>query len=60
MGKIVCGNVIHIDETQINLQRGKGYVWVLANWEEVVYLYRPTRGSFFAGDAERVYGCVDF
>ena len=47
MEKIVCGNVIHIDETQINLQRGKGYVWVLANWEEVVYLYRPNRKGDF-------------
>jgi len=47
LGKILCGNVIHIDETQINLQRGKGYVWVLANWEEVVYLYRPTREGDF-------------
>jgi predicted RecB family nuclease len=43
MGKILYGDVIHIDETQINLQKGKGHVWVLANWEEVVYLYRPTR-----------------
>lgn len=47
LGKILCGNIIHIDETQINLQKGKGYVWVLTNWEEVVYLYRPTRKGEF-------------
>jgi hypothetical protein len=47
MKRIVRGNVIHIDETQINLQRRKGYVWIFANWEEVVFLYRPTREGGF-------------
>jgi predicted RecB family nuclease len=47
MKRIVRGNVIHIDETQINIQRRKGYVWIFANWEEVVFLYRPTREGGF-------------
>ena len=41
--------MIHIDETHANLQKGKGYVWVLTNLEEVVYLYKPSReGEFLA------------
>jgi predicted RecB family nuclease len=59
VGKILCGDVIHIDETQVNLQRGKGYVWVLANWEEVAYLYRPTReGDFLQGMLKEFKGVL--
>src|SRR5262249_57778520 len=29
------------------LKKGKGYVWVFTNLEEVVYLYRPTREGDF-------------
>jgi hypothetical protein len=45
--KILAGNLLHIDETEVKLQTGKGYVWVFANLEEVVYLYRPTREGDF-------------
>jgi len=45
--KILCGELIHIDETHANLQKGKGYVWVLTNLEEVVYLYKPSREGEF-------------
>jgi hypothetical protein len=41
--KILSGAIMHADETHINLQKGKGYVWVLATMGEVVYVYRPTR-----------------
>jgi predicted RecB family nuclease len=44
---IVSGKIIHADETQVKLQRGQGYVWVLANLEEVIYLYRPGREGDF-------------
>ena len=43
MQRLLTGNVIHVDETQITLRYGKGYVWALTNMEEVVYLYRRTR-----------------
>jgi hypothetical protein len=48
--KLVAGNLIHADETEVHLKRGgKGYVWVFTNLEEVVFLYRPTReGGFLA------------
>jgi predicted RecB family nuclease len=47
LARIVRGAVAHADETQVNLQRGKGYVWVLTNMEDVVYLYRPNREADF-------------
>ena len=47
MVRLLAGKVIHIDETEIRLQHGKGYVWVLTNIEEVVFLYRPTREADF-------------
>ena len=43
ISRIASGGIVHADETHINLQKGKGYVWVLANMEEVAYVYRPTR-----------------
>ena len=45
--KIISGKIIHADETEISLLHEKGYVWVLANMEEVVYIYRPTRKADF-------------
>jgi predicted RecB family nuclease len=48
--RILAGPVLHVDETEVKLRAGKGYVWVLAAAEEVVYLYRPTReGDFLPG-----------
>jgi len=39
--------VLHVDETVVKLKTGKGYVWVFASLEEVIYLYRPTREGDF-------------
>jgi hypothetical protein len=47
LARIVRGPLAHADETQVNLQKGKGYVWVLTNMEDVVYLYRPNREADF-------------
>jgi hypothetical protein len=47
LAKLTSGAVIHADETHVNFQKGKGYVWVLANMEEVVYLYKPSREGQF-------------
>jgi hypothetical protein len=44
---ILAGNLLHIDETQVTLRVGKGYVWVLTNLEDVVFMYRPTREGDF-------------
>jgi predicted RecB family nuclease len=44
---ILSSNVLHVDETTVKLQNGKGYVWVFTNLEEVVFMYRPTREGAF-------------
>ena len=45
--KILAGPLLHIDETEVGFKKGKGYVWVRTNLEEVVYIYRPTREGDF-------------
>jgi hypothetical protein len=45
--KILAGPVLHADETYVKLRTGKGYVWVFASPEEVIYMYRPTREAEF-------------
>jgi len=44
---MLAGTLLHVDETEVKLQRGKGYVWVFTNLEEVVYMFRPTREGDF-------------
>ena len=34
-----------MDETTVNFRKSKGYVWVIANMENVIYVYRPTRDA---------------
>jgi len=43
LNKMVTGELIHADETKVNIRGKDGYVWVLANLEEVVYFYTETR-----------------
>jgi predicted RecB family nuclease len=43
LSKLLSGDILHLDETNVNFRHGKGYVWVVANMENVVYVYRPTR-----------------
>jgi hypothetical protein len=50
LGRIVDGHLAHADETEVDLKRGKGYVWVLANLEDVVYFYKPGREAAFLQD----------
>jgi predicted RecB family nuclease len=47
LDKVLSGSVLHIDETEVKLKAGKGYVWVFASLEDVVFLYRPTRQGEF-------------
>src|SRR4029078_13050490 len=53
LDKILSGILVHIDETEVKLKHGKGYVWVFTNIEEVVYMYRPTREGEFLRDLLR-------
>jgi hypothetical protein len=41
--KILSSKVVQVDETEVKLRNGKGYVWVFTTLEEVVYMYRATR-----------------
>jgi predicted RecB family nuclease len=50
LAKMLAGPVLHIDETEVKLRSGKGYVWVFATAAEVVYLFRPTREGDFLRD----------
>jgi hypothetical protein len=43
--KLVSGPLLHADETTMNLQKGKCYVWVFTNMEEVVFVWRPDRNA---------------
>jgi hypothetical protein len=48
--RIAGSSLAHGDETVVDLARGKGYVWVLANMEDVLYLYKPSREAGFLRD----------
>jgi predicted RecB family nuclease len=48
--RIVGSHLAHADETEVALRQGKGYVWVLANQEDVLYLYKPSREAGFLKD----------
>jgi len=43
LDKILAGPVLHVDETEVKLKTGRGYVWVFTSVEEVVFFYKPTR-----------------
>jgi hypothetical protein len=47
LAKILSGDVLYIDETEVKLRTGKAYVWVFATAVEVVYMLRPTREGDF-------------
>jgi predicted RecB family nuclease len=53
LDRILKSGLIHSDETHANLKKGKGYVWVLANLEDVQYMYRPNREADFLLDLLR-------
>jgi predicted RecB family nuclease len=50
LGRIVGGRFAHADETEVALRQSKGYVWVLANQVDVLYLYKPSREAGFLKD----------
>ncbi len=41
--KLRGGKLIHADETKITTRASIGYLWILANMEEVLYVYTDTR-----------------
>jgi hypothetical protein len=53
LDRVVAGRLVHADETHVNLQKGKGFVWALTNLEDVAYLYKPSREADFLQDLLR-------
>jgi predicted RecB family nuclease len=53
LAKMVSGPLLHVDETEVKLRTGKGYVWVFTSLEEAIYIYRPTREGKFLQDMLR-------
>jgi hypothetical protein len=58
MERILAGQDVHADETEVKLKTGKGYVWVFSSLEEVVYMYRPTREGAFLQELLRGFNGV--
>jgi predicted RecB family nuclease len=55
LSDLIKGDLIHIDETTINLQKDKGYVWVLASTKSVYFFYRRSREGSFLADMLRKF-----
>ncbi|MGJ4960362.1 TM0106 family RecB-like putative nuclease [Bradyrhizobium sp. HKCCYLRH2015] len=45
--QLLDGPVLYIDETEIKLKDGEGYVWVLASNSATIYMFRPSREGGF-------------
>jgi len=43
--RLCSGRLLHVDETKISIGGKDGFVWVLANMEEVAYVYSETRAG---------------
>jgi len=43
--KLKVGAFLHVDETKISIRGNDGFVWVLANMNEVAYVYTESRES---------------
>jgi hypothetical protein len=58
LARLKTGSVLHVDETEVRLRTGKGYVWVFSSIEEVVYVHRPSREGEFLKDLLKGFGGV--
>ncbi len=53
------GNLIHADETEVSLRTGRGYIWVFASLETVIFLYKSSReGDFLKAYLEGFHGVL--
>jgi predicted RecB family nuclease len=48
--QLLYGDILHVDETKVNLRIGKGYVWIFSNMNTVYYLFRQDRTTEFLKD----------
>ena len=47
LSQLIAGPVLHIDETEVKLKDGRGYIWVFANESAAVYIFRRSREGDF-------------
>jgi transposase-like protein len=47
LAQLIAAPVLHVDETEVKLKNGKGYVWVFANTSATVYIFRHSREGNF-------------
>jgi transposase IS66 family protein/RNase H-like protein len=45
--QLMAGPVLHIDETEVKLKDGSGYIWVFASESAAVYIFRRSREGNF-------------
>jgi predicted RecB family nuclease len=53
--QILNGSILHVDETKVNLNNGKGYVWIFSNMNTVYFLFRRDRTTDFMKDLLKGY-----
>jgi len=49
--RVTNGRMLHVDETKVSIKGKEAFVWVFANLEEVVYVYRASRDATFVREA---------
>jgi hypothetical protein len=47
VAQLIAGSVLHVDETEVKLKDGSGYVWVFANASTAIYIFRRSREGAF-------------
>jgi hypothetical protein len=47
LAQLMAGPVLHIDETEVKLKDGSGYIWVFASESAAVYIFRRSREGNF-------------
>jgi Transposase IS66 family len=58
LAKVIAGQVLHADETEMKLRDGAGYVWVFANLDAAVYIFRPSREGEFLHESLKDFNGV--
>jgi predicted RecB family nuclease len=58
LASLRSGKLIHADETEVSLRTGRGYIWVFASVETVVFQYKPTREGGFLKEFLEGFGGV--
>lgn len=58
LAKLLAGSVLYIDETEIKLRTGSGYIWVCAGADAAIYIFRPSREGDFLRQMLKGFGGV--